>query len=416
MQSRGLVYKSALVPLVHTKGHCIAAGMTYSGRMAVYIHGIGTAVPTQAYTQDYALAFMREHVATTRRAAITLQRIYRHSGIHKRHSVIEELAPGAPSGPFFDADEARLLNPSTQVRNAIYAEVSAPLWTMAATRAMQQASVKPADITHVVTASCTGFFAPGPETHLVKALNLSPRTQAFHLGFMGCYAAFPALRLAQMIAAADAQATVLIVCLELCTLHLQFTEDTDALLSASLFADGAGAAIVRAAPPPANRPAFRVQALSTARTPIGEEDMRWTIGDTGFDMTLSSRVPVLIERYLREVLAPYAISDGVYPDWDIWAVHPGGRAILDAVQSAGVVPDAALAASRDTLREFGNMSSATIWFVLQRIMQQVEDPGSVIAMAFGPGLTVETGVLEWMPARAPADVREQHHADLVAST
>lgn len=383
--------------------------MAYTTRsMNAYIHAIATAVPDTAYTQEYALRFMKEHVANSRASSLALQRLYTHSGIRKRHSVIHEFAPESDSGIFFDRDTRTLHNPGTGERNQRYAREAPALLATVADRVLAQSAFAASDITHIVTASCTGFFAPGLDGLLIRHLGLSDHTPAHHLGFMGCYAALPAMRLARHITADDPQAVVCVVCLELCTIHLSFTDDTNALLSASLFADGAGAALISARAPDPTRPAFQLGTFNTARTSEGEADMTWTIGNHGFDMTLSTAIPDIVRRHMPAVLARYRSQGIRLQDIGYWAVHPGGRAILDVVQQTAGLADGALGPSRDTLHEYGNMSSATLWFVLQAILHQAPSSDtSVLAMAFGPGLTIESGLLEYLPAGDPCAAQQQ---------
>ncbi len=368
--------------------------------MQSYIHSIETAVPETALSQDYIRQFMKDHVAKSRLALRTIQRIYAHSAIDQRHSALHELGQPPRDGIFFDAAKQQIRNPPTGDRNGRYQTETIKLLSELPARAIRAANYQPGDVTHIVTASCTGFFAPGPDWHIIRALDLPPTVQAYHLGYMGCYAAFPAMRLARHICASQPEAVVLIVCHELCTLHLQFTDDPDALLAASIFADGVAAAIVTAQPPAPDRAALSLDALHTTRTPEGERDMAWTIGNTGFDMILTPKIPRLIRKYISDALLPYTSSDLSMDAIKYWAVHPGGRAILDAVQAAQELPDAVLAPSRQTLREYGNMSSATIWFVLRNIMQQQgERDAPILAMAFGPGLTIESVLLHSIPAK-----------------
>lgn len=368
--------------------------------MQCFIHSIETEVPETALRQDYIRQFMREHVARSRLASLTVQRIYAHSAIDQRHSALHELGQPPRDGIFFDAERQQIRNPPTGDRNDRYQSETIKLLSTLPARAIRSASFRPGDVTHIITASCTGFFAPGPDFHIIRSLDLPPTVQAYHLGYMGCYAAFPAMRLAQHICASQPEAVVLIVCHELCTLHLQFTDDPDALLAASIFADGAAAAIVTAQPPTPDRKALSLDALHTTRTPEGERDMAWTIGNTGFDMVLTPKIPALIRKYINDALRPYTSSHLDLEAIKYWAVHPGGRAILDAVQASHGLADERLAPSRETLREYGNMSSATIWFVLRKIMQQSTlAPAPILAMAFGPGLTIESGLLHAIPAQ-----------------
>jgi len=362
--------------------------------MAAYIHHIATDVPETFYTREIARDFMKEHVADRDALNRILHRVYAMSDIDKRHSVIEELHAGK-SGIFFDGETNKFLSPTTGQRNDLYTREAKKMYTRLAQKTLDESAFDKEDITHVITVSCTGFFAPGPDYFVVKSLGLSPATRRYHIGFMGCYAAFPALKMAETICAEQPDAVVLIVTLELCTIHLQHKTDMDALISASVFADGAASAIVSAREPEANRPAFRLNGLHTMLTPEGEKDMAWTIGDSGFDMVLSTYIPDIIEANLNGLLEPLLGASFDPHQFGYWAVHPGGRAIVDKVQNSLELKDDAVAPSREVLRNYGNMSSATILFVLEKILYHYPHTGKpVLGMAFGPGLTVETGFFE----------------------
>ncbi|MCH8487310.1 MAG: type III polyketide synthase [Candidatus Cyclonatronum sp.] len=377
--------------------------------MPAYIHQIETDVPANSYTQEFAREFMKQHVADRDAVKRILHRVYALSGIDKRHSVITEFASGE-SGDFFDAETQTFLNPGTAARNDRYTREAKELFVRLARKTVEASDFETSDITHVVTASCTGFFAPGPEYFIVRGLGLPPSTRRYHIGFMGCYAAFPALKLAETITAEDPDAVVLIVCLELCTLHLQPKTDTDALLSAAVFGDGAGAAIVSRREPAAGKPALRMDGMFTALTPQGEQDMAWTIGDNGFDMVLSTYIPDIIQSNIGSLLAPILGDKTEADQFGYWAIHPGGRAILDKIaQSLSLEPEQ-LGPSRQVLSEYGNMSSATILFVLKSLLYDFPALNKpVISMAFGPGLTVETGLFTPLNQPEPA-------AEISAST
>jgi len=357
-----------------------------------YLHAIQTAVPEHSYTQEEAARVMLNALEPGSRASKLTHRIYAHSGIDQRHSVIEDLRTGG--GDFIDG-EGHFRSPSTGTRNDHYMRHARPLFERAARKTLDAApDVDTADITHVVTASCTGFYAPGPDFHLVRDLGLSPDVRRVHVGFMGCYAAFPALTMARAFCADNPDAVVLVVCLELCSLHLEPSDEVDDILAFSVFADGAAAALVsnRA---PSDGTAFRFVSMDSTIAPDSEEDMAWTIGDRGFKMVLSTYVPKILEANIEGVIDPVLGKSGLNRD-DIthWAIHPGGRAILDKVRDGLHIDESQLTASRDILRTYGNMSSATILFVLHRVLGSSNPGERVMAMAFGPGLTVETGLLE----------------------
>jgi len=214
------------------------------------------------------------------------------------------------------------------------------------------------------------------------------------LGFMGCYAFFPALRMARSFCESDPNAKVLIICVELCTLHLQLDDSIDSILSGSVFGDGASAAIVTAQPSESTA-SLKVEAMQTMLAPEGEADMAWTIGDNGFEMVLTSYVPTILEMKTDATIKPMLVQAGFgMEDIQTWAIHPGGRAIIDKVKGSMSLDESKLWASREVLFEVGNLSSATILFVLDKIMRKSPKNGdNVVAMAFGPGLTIESAVL-----------------------
>lgn len=364
--------------------------------MPAAIHRISTRVPDTAYDQEYIRDQMKKFVANGRRSEAILHRIYSFSGIKQRHSVIRDFAEDAEDFTLFHPEKG-VLDPTTGQRNDIYVEEATRLFVEAGRDVLQTNQVSPDEITHVITISCTGFFAPGPDYQLMRKLNLSTNVQRFHLGFMGCYAVFPALQMAQSFCQANENATVLIVAVELCTLHFQNSSELDNLVAASVFADGAAGTIVRNVDESElDVDKLHIKTLHTAVTEGGEDDMAWSVGDTGFNMRLSKYVPDIIESNLSEILEPLFDQHAIQPnDISKWAIHPGGRAILDKVEEAYDLDADQLQASRTVLANYGNMSSATILFVLRELMNQPpgESPETILAMAFGPGLTVETGLL-----------------------
>lgn len=363
--------------------------------MPVYVHHVETRVPRHVYPQDYACEQMQGWVRTDRDRRL-VRRVYRHSGIDTRHSVLDDFLPESADPLFRKGPDGRPVEPSTRARNERFAKEARPLFVEAARGAVAACPGMPAsDITHVITATCTGFFSPGPDFHIVREAGLRPSTQRYALGFMGCYASLPALRLAWQCCLAEPAAVVLVVSAELCTLHLHFGEGPDSLLANAIFADGAAAAVVSARPPGPGATALRIDGFESALIPGGERDMAWRIGDQGFEITLSTYVPDVIGANIRPLvdagLAAYGLG---VRDIGCWAIHPGGKAILDKVQGELGLKPAQIRASREVLRRYGNMSSATSLFVLKAALQ---DPATaaderVCAMAFGPGLTVETGL------------------------
>lgn len=363
--------------------------------MAAYIHNIATVVPEQSYEQTFLRDRMKEYITDREATKRIIHRIYSKSGIEKRHSVIHDFNSNGDARFFFEKDGSMNM-PSTGSRNQVYAEKAKQLFADTARKTVDEhPSFENSDITHVITASCTGFFAPEPGFEIIKQLELSPAIERYHLGFMGCFAAFPAMKMAKSFCEADPDANVLVVCLELCSIHLQASETTDSLISASVFADGAAGMLINNKKPE-NGPGYELKQFSTSIAEESEKDMAWTIGDTGFDMVLSTYVPEIIESNMDEAIQP------LFDDYRLtreqilhWAIHPGGRAILDKVQNSFELGDEQLISSRRILANYGNMSSATILFVLADLLQSSSknDSESVLAMAFGPGLTIESGLL-----------------------
>lgn len=362
--------------------------------MSVYIHNLATSVPDHYYEQKFLRDKMKEYIGNGRATQSIIHRIYSNSGIDKRHSVINDFNSNGHPRMFFQKDGS-LSMPSTGTRNDLYSNHAKKLFVDVARKLLDQnKTIQKKDITHVITVSCTGFFAPEPAYEIVKQLGLSTSTQRFHLGFMGCFAAFPALKMAKSFCESDPDSTVMIICLELCTLHLQNSQKTDNLISASVFADGGAGAIISCQKPSSNT--FRLDQFATSIAEKSKDDMAWTIGDTGFDMVLSTYVPEIIRSNLGSSIAPLLENYSIdLKDINHWALHPGGRAILDKIETdLNLNPDQ-LKSSRTTLANYGNMSSATILFVLKHLLEQPQKnkQESTIAMAFGPGLTIESGLL-----------------------
>ncbi|HEX9206076.1 MAG TPA: type III polyketide synthase [Candidatus Deferrimicrobiaceae bacterium] len=373
--------------------------------MTAWIHRIDTLLPDFSFAQEEAMGKMQEWARDDREKRL-VRAVYRNSGIERRHSVLRNY-DGEGEGAFFRRDpDGTLRGPGTAARNDIFAAESREMSVRLARKILADCpDFGPADVTHVVTVSCTGFYNPGPDYYIVRELGMSDATQRYHLGFMGCYAAFPALRMAAQFCEADPSAVVLVMCVELCTLHLQLTGSEDNLLANSLFADGAAAAIVSARAPSPGASACLLGEFRSALVPAGEQDMTWRIGDQGFDIALSSYVPKIIGGNIRGLVEPtLAVAGLSLPDIDLWAVHPGGKSIVDQVQRALGLAPAQVGASREVLRRCGNMSSATILFVLEEILRR-QDGGPesrVCAIAFGPGLTVELATLAAIPAASAA--------------
>jgi predicted naringenin-chalcone synthase len=378
--------------------------------MTALLRSLHTAVPPTVLHQDQVRDVLAAQAGISRLGSRLVGAAFNASGIERRHTVVAEWhqdaigKPGA-TGTFFEPETSNILNPSTGTRNALYTEHAPDLFLEAARGALAACpDLGPADVTHVITVSCTGFFSPGPDYQLVRRLGLAPTTKRAHFGFMGCYAAIPALREAAAICEADPGAVVLVVSAELCTLHVRLGNDQDTIVGDSLFSDGAGAAVVTGAEhsvglPEEAGPALRLDGFATVLTPVGEEAMAWNIGDHGFEMVLGTYVPHIIDEHITGALEPLLAAEPhlaarPHAELEHWAIHPGGRSILDKVEARLGLSEAQLEPARRILRDYGNMSSATVLFVLKRIMYGPGASGErVCAMAFGPGLTVESALM-----------------------
>jgi predicted naringenin-chalcone synthase len=339
-----------------------------------WLNRIGTAVPPHDIHAAF-VEFGRDTLTDWHKRAL-FDRMARLSDIEHRYAILE---PGPrPRDTILDATGfyRRGAFPSTAERMALYEPHALDL-AMQAVRALE-----PSGVTHLVVASCTGFSAPGLDFQIMQAAGLPDSTHRTIVGFMGCFAAVNALKLADQIVRADAAARVLVVNLEISTLHLQEDfQDVAKMLSFLLFADGASAALVTA-----DRTGIALGRFQATVIPRSHDLITWRIGNTGFEMHLSGQVPGRIRRWLPEH-GPKLLP----PDRpELWAVHAGGRSILDSVQQGLRLEPDALRYSREILRDYGNMSSATLMFVLNRILLDPDARGPGMAMAFGPGLTVET--------------------------
>jgi predicted naringenin-chalcone synthase len=235
--------------------------------MDTYIHHIERVLPQYSYRQDYARDRMIGWMPGKRNRRL-IRGIYDHSGIETRYSVLPDFGPNADPVLFMEDEQGRIIEPSTGDRNRYYRECASELVVKAGREALDNAEGFSADdITHVVTVSCTGFYNPGPDLDLIQGLGLPASTERYNIGFMGCYAAFPALRMAHQFCQARPESVVLIVCIELCSLHLQFREEADSLLANSLFADGAAAVLVSARKPADNRPALSIESMYRRSSP-----------------------------------------------------------------------------------------------------------------------------------------------------
>jgi predicted naringenin-chalcone synthase len=343
-----------------------------------FVNRIATANPPHD-VHDVFRRFGQLMLQNDERRLALFNRMADRSGITHRYSFLEP----DPAGEVVDAEGfyRRGAFPDTAARMKKFEACAPGLAVETAEKLL--AGEDRSRITHVVVTSCTGLAAPGIDLELIERCGLGPNVERTMVGFMGCYAAINALKLARHIVRSEPGARVLALNLELCTLHLHETDDLEQILSFLLFADGCAAALISADPVGVEIKSFRA-----ALVPDTRELIRWNIRNQGFDMILSGGVPGAIRHALSEAREDLL---GGANDIDLWAVHPGGRTVLDAVEQAFGLPAEALCASRSVLNDYGNMSSGTVMFVLDKIMRESAKSGqNGCAMSFGPGLVAET--------------------------
>jgi alpha-pyrone synthase len=363
--------------------------------MTLAILSIGTALPSTVVAQPEALHIAQMVSQAADAQAPRLPSLYAATGVASRRTVlgeavIRDMRDGTrhTGSPYLPTGAADFHGPTTAQRMRLYAEQAPPLAFQAAAAALRTSGLRAADVTHLVTVSCTGFVAPGVDVAMIRTLGLPPVVQRTHVGYMGCHGAFNGLRVANAFSAAEPDACVLLCAVELCTLHYHYDRDVQSVIANALFGDGA-AAIVGAPAEVAPPEAWRVAATGSCLIPDSETAMSWTIGDYGFEMSLSKYIPRLIAMHLRPWLEGWLHRHGVAIDQvGSWAVHPGGPRILDAVEESLCLPRRATDVSRAVLAEHGNMSSPTILFILDRL-RAAEAPRPCVALGFGPGLMAE---------------------------
>ena len=346
-----------------------------------YINRIVTAVPEHDVHQafiGFATGLLPE--GTTRNL---FRRMARMSAIEHRYSFVHPIP--AEDGSWRDAEGVYVPGdfPATARRMQLF-ESYAPRLARVALDKLALSEEERRGITHVVVTSCTGLYAPGLDFEVVNCLGLSPSVERTMIGFMGCYAAINALKAAHHIVRSEPDSTVLVLNLELCSLHFQETHELEQVLSFLLFADGCAASLVSARPV-----GLGIDSFLAVGIPRTSHLITWRIGEMGFDMHLSGEVPGEIGRALKESGTEVTRGRDV-ASVELWAVHPGGRSILDSVEKGLGLNADALSCSRSVLARYGNMSSATVMFVLREIMERAQAGQSGCAMSFGPGLTAET--------------------------
>ena len=362
--------------------------------MDLTIMGLGTAIPPHRMTQAEAAELARQVCSPSDEQARALEILYRRAGVKLRHTAV----PYRTVLDWLNAEEGGgvatcvPLGPTTQERMLDYARHARTLAVRAGAAALDATGAAAAAITHLVTVSCTGFAAPGIDFELITQLGLPASVERVQVGFMGCHGSINGLRVARALAAAEPNALVLLCAVEICSIHYQMQWDAKKFVGNSIFADGAAALVGRSAAA-GQPPAWRVAATGSRLLPDSADAMRWTIGDHGFEMELSPRVPDLIKRHLRPWFDEWLGRQGLsIAEIGSWAVHPGGPRILSAVEDSLGLGGEALADSRQVLAECGNMSSPTVLFILDRLRAR-RAPRPCVMLGFGPGLMAEAALV-----------------------
>lgn len=361
----------------------------------ISILGLGTALPVHRLEQSDVARRLSEALVNEPDAARWTKRLFRQCGVETRFTCEPELQGEAGSNRYLPGSDSP---PSTAERMNTYKRESVPLGTEAARKALADAEIAPQEITHLITVSCTGQFLPGLDALLVSQLDLSPRVNRIPLTFQGCAAGLKAIQLARILAEGHEGSNILIVSVELCTLHLQPSHRKEDLFGASFFGDGASACVVGPAKE-RHKNVFQLLTGHAALLPDTAEDMTWDVDNYGFSLYLSPQIPKLLAQYLPSEIEDLYSRDSLP---ELWAVHPGGRGIVDAVQQLYELRDEQVQYSRDVLRDYGNLSSSTILFVLHAMKQDLKNrnaaESSGIALAFGPGLTAELVSFTYLPS------------------
>jgi alpha-pyrone synthase len=365
--------------------------------MPSFITTIGTAVPKNSINQQQIADFMCEAMELDLNDTRKLKALYRQTKITKRHSVLVDYANKNGAFTFFPNTENLEPFPTILPRMLAYRKYALPLATEAINNCFENyKKTKLSAISHLITVSCTGMYAPGLDIDIVQSMGLNGNTKRTCINFMGCYGAFNALKLADSIVNADPNAKVLIVSVELCTLHFQKNLNENNLLSNALFSDGAAAVLIESEPSPSVN--LKLKSFYCDLFTEGKLDMEWNIANFGFEMILSPNVPKIVKNGIKNLIDKLLLYNNLtFENIAFFAMHPGGRAILEAIESALQIDKNDNKYAYEVLANYGNMSSATVLFVLKNLITQAIETDknkNILSCAFGPGLTLESMILE----------------------
>jgi alpha-pyrone synthase len=360
------------------------------------ITAIGTANPPYKRSQKEAAELLAAAFDLNSAEKRLLRVVYKATGIDARHSVLPDYC-GEPGHFTFFPNDPDDPYPSTSARMAIYKDNALPLALAAIDACFSSLpSFDKNNITHLITVSCTGMYAPGIDIEIIQRLGFPSTTQRTAINFMGCYGAFNALKAAHAISQSEKNANIMIVCVEICTIHVQKNMSMDHIVSNAIFADGAAAVIVQSQPD--EKKHLSIDAFHSDLLAQSDKEMAWHIGDQGFDIVLSSYVPQLIQSGIAAFMQTLLNKRQLSPsDIDFYAIHPGGIKILQACEKTLTISKQQNKYAYEVLRQYGNMSSATIFFVLKRIFDEIQAADhqkNIFSCAFGPGLTLESALLK----------------------
>jgi predicted naringenin-chalcone synthase len=364
------------------------------------IFSISTAVPEFKHKQSDIFNFMRTFSSRTEAEQRSLKLLYDRSGIDTRYSTIPDYSVSADKRTFYPSTADLEPFPRLEERMEYFNHKALEL-SLDAIKKCLHPHTNANEITHLITVSCTGISAPGLDIFLIEELKLKPNIYRTSVNFMGCYAAIHAMKQADAICSNNKNALVLIVCVELCTLHFQKEIDKDTIGANLLFADGAAAVLIgeQENPKYKNQNSLLIKEFYSEVSLSGKSDMAWQLGGKGFLMTLSSYIPELIKVGIKSLVNNALHNLNLsHEQISHWAIHPGGRKILEVIQIELKLSALDLDSSYKTLKDYGNMSSPTVLFVLKDIWDRKlkwnEHAELIFGAGFGPGLTMETFVLE----------------------
>ena len=386
------------------------------------IGGIGTSTPQHVLTQPEALEMFQTLACVDQRQRRLANVLFDKAHVQHRYTCVPYQAFYRWYSPDLeprcdDEDEveylSRPLEPSCELkagvsaglttgqRSKLYAHYAGDLAVASAQTALSNANVDGASVTHVVTVTCTGFASPGVDIHLIKTLGLPASVQRTNVAFMGCHGAINGIRTATNIVEADPQAVVLMTAVELCSLHCRLQWESEKVVGNALFGDGSASLVFchGEAAPQKESPAWEVIDCGSTLIPDSETALSWHIGDHGFEMILTSAIGEHIEASLHDWLNGWLAARGIGMDQiEHWGVHPGGPRILSAVKNSLQLADQQLATSMKVLKNFGNMSSPTVLFILNEFGRSLAQtpkgkPSYGLLVAFGPGMIAEVALL-----------------------